>query len=115
LTAFYWLAVGVLAVWRVSYLLQAEDGPWKAFERLRRGLRGGVWDDIFMCFYCLSLWVAIPFALTLGEDWTSRLMLWPALSAGAIIVERVVHPGSFAATPIFSEDEEPPPDVLRQN
>jgi len=114
LTSFYWLAVGVLAVWRVTYLLQAENGPWNAFERLRQGLASGVWHDTFGCFYCLSFLVAIPFALILGEDLTSRLVLWPALSAGAIIVERRIHPGGDAATPIFSEDEEGPPDVLRQ-
>lgn len=113
LTSFYWLVVGVLAVWRISYLLQAENGPWNAFERLRRGLASGVWSDIFGCFYCLSLWVAIPFALTLGENWTSRLVLWPALSAGAILVERRIHPGGDAARLIYSEDEEGPPDVLR--
>jgi hypothetical protein len=113
LTSFYWLVVGVLAVWRISYLLQVENGPWNAFERLRRGLSGAAWGDIFACFYCLSFWVAVPFALILGEDWVSRLVLWPALSAGAIIIESRIHPGGDA-TPIFSEDEEGVPDVLRQ-
>ena len=64
------------------------------------------------CFYCLSLWVAIPFALFLGGGWGERLLLWPALSAGAILLERV---GSNPRTdpPVYYE-EEGRDDMLRK-
>ena len=26
---FYWLVLGILGVWRIVHLLNAEDGPWK--------------------------------------------------------------------------------------
>ena len=83
---FYWLTLGVLAVWRLTHLLHAEDGPWDVVVRARRavGRAGRVLD----CFYCLSVWVALPFALLLGHDLLERLVLWPALSAGAILAER---------------------------
>jgi hypothetical protein len=41
------------------------------------------------CFYCLTLWTALPFAYFVGDTWGSRLIAWPALSAGAIVVERL--------------------------
>jgi len=34
--SFYWLTLGVLCVWRISHLLNAEDGPADAVVRLRR-------------------------------------------------------------------------------
>jgi hypothetical protein len=86
---FYWLGLGVLAVWRITHLLNAEDGPWEIVVRLRRLAGSGFWATLLDCFYCLSLWIAAPFAYVIGADWMERLLLWPALSAGAIILERV--------------------------
>ena len=42
------------------------------------------------CFYCLSLWIALPLAIWIGVSWRERALLWPALSAGAILLERVI-------------------------
>jgi hypothetical protein len=86
---FYLLVIGVLGVWRVTHLLQAEDGPWDIVVRLRGYAGTGMWGRLMDCFYCLSLWIAMPFALLCGEGWVERLVLWPAFSAGAILVERV--------------------------
>jgi len=55
---------------------------------LRRRASAGAID----CFYCLSLWVAIPFVFMVtpsGGGWLERLLLWPALSAGSILLERL--------------------------
>jgi hypothetical protein len=41
------------------------------------------------CFYCLSLWVAAPFAYFVGESARERLYLWLAFTGGAILLERV--------------------------
>ena len=86
---FYRLVVGVLVVWRITHLLFAEDGPWDVVIRLRRQAGAGFWGKLLDCFYCLSLWMAAPLALLLGGGWTERLLLWPALSAGAIVIERL--------------------------
>lgn len=89
----YTLLLGVLGVWRVSHLLHAEDGPWRIFSRLRRRLEAGAPGTLFACFYCLSVWVAAPFALLAARmvdaRWTETVLLWPALSAGAIVIERL--------------------------
>jgi hypothetical protein len=83
------LIVATLAVWRVTHLFWGEDGPWDLFVRLRRlagdSFVGGALD----CFYCLSLWVAAPFAWLVGHTWLERGLLWAALSGGAILLERI--------------------------
>ena len=86
---FYRLVVGILVVWRITHLLFAEDGPWDAIIWLRRQAGTGFWGKLLDCFYCLSLWIAAPLAMLLGSGWEGRLLLWPALSAGAILLERL--------------------------
>lgn len=86
----YRLVLGVLVTWRVTHLLHAEDGPWRILVRLRGALvRSDMLRQLAECFYCLSLWVAAPAAYLLGETWTERLLLVPALSAAAILLERL--------------------------
>jgi hypothetical protein len=101
-----WLILGGLAVWRITYLLHAEDGPWRALARMRARLGNGLLSELFGCFYCLSLWVSLVPALLIGEGWLERVFLWPGLSAAAILLERIIQP---AAPPIaiYTEDEEP--------
>jgi hypothetical protein len=100
MTPFYWLLLGVLAVWRITHLLAAEDGPWDLVLRLRRGVGDGFWGRLLDCFNCLSLWIAAPFAYVLGRTVTEQLFLWPALSGAAILLER------------FFEREPPSPPAI---
>src|SRR2546423_14169430 len=104
---FYWLVVGVLCVWRVTHLLAREDGPWSAIVKLRQRAGNGFWGELLDCFYCLSLWMAAPLAYLLGESWMERLLLWPALSAGAILLERCTSSQlSLEPVPYFEDEEE---------
>ena len=84
----YGLALGILGVWRITHLFNAEDGPANLLARFRQWVGSGFWGSLLDCFYCLSLWVSVPFALAIGRDWTERLLLWLAFSAGAILLER---------------------------
>jgi hypothetical protein len=123
---FYWLVLGVLCVWRITHLLNAEDGPWNLVVRLRRRAGNGFWGDLLDCFYCLSLWVAAPLAIAMGSGVKERLLLWPGLSAAAILVERLSRShavndagndaGNDAAAPpvVYFEEEEEKQDVLRR-
>jgi hypothetical protein len=88
---FYWLALGILAVWRITHLLQAEDGPWDLVARFRLLLGHGFWGRLMDCFYCLSIWIALPIAVGVGESAGERLLLWPALSGGAVLLERATR------------------------
>jgi hypothetical protein len=96
---FYLLTLCVLCVWRITHLLHAEDGPWDLLVRLRRLAGTGVFGKIMDCFYCLSLWVALPVALLMPETRLEWLLWWPALSAGAILLERT---SSFRTPPVPS-------------
>ena len=70
---FYWFALAALCVWRITHLLEAEDGPWDFVVRLRRRAGTGFLGKLLDCFCCLSLGIAAPFAVLLGEDWRERL------------------------------------------
>jgi hypothetical protein len=111
---FYWLALGILCVWRITHLLHAEDGPWDVVVRLRRTAGEGFWGKLLDCFYCLSVWIAAPFAFYLGEELGEQILLWPALSAGAILLERVTDRGRGERPALFVEDSEDEYVMLRQ-
>jgi hypothetical protein len=100
---FYFLAIATLAAWRVTHLLSAEDGPWDLMVRLRRVAGEGFFGKLLDCFYCLSLWVAAPLALMAESNWSDRVLLWLAISAGAILLERAT---SRKPEPTYFEDKE---------
>ncbi len=102
--SFYWFILAALATWRISHLLQAEDGPWALSARLRPYAGNGMAGELLDCFLCLSLWVALPLALLVGDGWGERLLLWPALSAAAIMIERWTAPAHATAPAAFIED-----------
>ena len=108
---FYLFVLGTFAVWRVTHLLNAEDGPWQLVVRLRRRAGSGLWGELLDCFLCLSLWVSVPFALWIGRQWKERFLLWPALSAGAILLERIT---ARPAPPAYIFEDQETSDVLRQ-
>jgi hypothetical protein len=83
------LLVVLLAVWRITHLLWGEDGPGDIFVRLRRLAGETFFGHLLDCFYCLSLWIALPFAWFMGIGWPQRFVLWFAFSGGAILLQRV--------------------------
>src|SRR5205823_4545131 len=83
--------LATLAVWRITHLLSQEDGPWDLMLRLRRAFASGMLKKLVGCFYCLSVWVAMPFALFLKGDFAETFVSWLALSGGAILLERVTR------------------------
>ena len=114
---FYYLALGILCVWRITHLLHAEDGPWDVVVHLRRRAGVGFWGKLLDCFYCLSVWIAAPFAFYLGEELGEQILLWPALSAGAILLERacpLTDRGHGEPPALFVEDSEDEYVMLRQ-
>lgn len=75
-----------LAVWRVAHLLAREDGPFDVVFKLRRRVGESFLGRLLDCFFCLSLWIAVPFAFLLGTAWITRTVTWLALSGAASIV-----------------------------
>ena len=73
----------VFAVWRVTHLFQAEDGPWGIMFKLRRLLGSSFLGSLMDCFYCLSMWVSLPVSLMYAESWQQFLLYWFAISGAA--------------------------------
>jgi hypothetical protein len=109
----YWLILAILGVWRITHLLHAEDGPWHLLVRFRHSLGNGMLSQILDCFYCLSVWIAVPFAWVIGGGWEERLLLWPALSGAAVLLQRLTTRVETIPPTSYFEDKEPS-DVLRQ-
>jgi hypothetical protein len=110
---FYRFLLGTLSVWRITHLLNAEDGPFEVVVHLRRLAGEGFWGQLLDCFYCLSVWIAAPFALLLGRKRGERILLWPALAAGAILLESVIERGHGELPAPFVEESEDEHAMLR--
>ncbi len=111
---FYWLAIGILAVWRITHLLNAEEGPWNLAARLRRAAGASGWTSVFDCFYCLSVWIAAPLSYGMAESWREAILLWPALSAGAILAERLTAKTTGSSPAIYYEEPDEDDELLRE-
>lgn len=96
-------AISALAVWRLTHLIVAEDGPWNVFVHLRRASAALRLNRLTDCFYCASVWIAIPFALLIAVGWRMIAICIPALSGGAILLERLTTRDDAAA--VWMEEE----------
>ena len=116
MTDIYRLLLGILCVWRITHLFQAEDGPWNLITGIRRAAGDGFWGQVLDCFYCLSLWVAVPFAWVIGRTATERVLLWLAFSGGAILAERMTArlPAPVARAEYFEDEEDCEHGMLRR-
>jgi hypothetical protein len=102
------LTIAVLATWRLTHFLWSEDGPWNVSAVLRRLAGRGFFGTLLDCFYCLSLWVAAPAAWLISSRWVDAVLLWLAISGGAILLERVTA-ANVAPRARWRVDPEPPP------
>jgi hypothetical protein len=110
----YRFLLGTLAVWRVTHLINAEDGPGDIIVHLRSYVGNGFFGKLIDCFYCFSVWVAAPLAVFLGGKWADRFLLWPALSAGAILLERATDRLTRVPKVFYAEDKEDDYGMLRR-
>ena len=78
-----------LAVWRLTHLFVAEDGPLDVIFQLRKILGNSIAGKAMDCFYCSSVWLALPFALVVSTNWFTRFICWMALSGAASLLEQV--------------------------
>jgi hypothetical protein len=100
------LVAGILGVWRMTHLLNKEDGPNDFILLTRQRAGEGFLGSLLGCFFCLSLWVAMPFALLISRSWKERLFYWPSLSAGAILLELVIEKSRQPPPAHYLEDPE---------
>jgi len=82
-------AICSLAIWRITHLFSQEDGPFDIVLRFRKLFGQGFFGSLLDCFYCLSIWVAIPFAVLLSTGWLEGLIIWLALSGAACLLFKI--------------------------
>lgn len=112
-----WFGVAALGVWRITHLLAIEDGPAGVLARLREAASAGFWASLFGCFHCLSLWVALPFALLLGAQAVECVLLWLGLSGAACLLQRIgaTEPALPPAMYYEGDDKEEHDVLLRRS
>jgi len=80
-----------LAVWRLTHLFTGEDGPFDIIFKFRKLVGQGFFGSLLDCFYCLSLWMAIPFAFYLCDEWLPGIITWLALSGAACLLFKLTE------------------------
>jgi Protein of unknown function (DUF1360) len=89
--------LAALATWRMTHLLTEEDGPADLVLRLRRTAGQSQLGQVMDCFYCASMWVALPVAAFVAHEstgrvtWYRRAATWLALSGAACLLEQAAR------------------------
>lgn len=90
----FYFTCTVLVVWRLTHMLGREDGPFDIIFVLRRKAGNSFWGSLLDCFYCLSIWIALPFGIWLGGTWPEKIFFWLALSGAACLLEQATTGGT---------------------
>jgi hypothetical protein len=85
------LLLCALATWRLTHLLVAEDGPGDVVVKFRTWLGDSALGALMDCFYCMSIWIALPLAFAVGRDAPALLISWLAVSGAAALLEQASH------------------------
>ena len=78
-----------LAIWRITHLFSQEDGPFDAMIKFRKLFGQGFFGSLLDCFYCLSLWISVPFAIFISHNWLQGIIVWLALSGAACLLFKI--------------------------
>jgi hypothetical protein len=95
------------ATWRITHLLSKEDGPFDLIYQLRKKAGAGFFGNLLDCFYCLSLWIAAPFAWWEGNTTKEKILLWLAFSGAACLLEKITNQPTAHHSVAYYEEEEP--------
>ncbi len=100
----FYFITAALAVWRLTHLLGKEDGPFNIIFLIRQKAGTGFFGNLLDCFYCLSIWIALPFGVWLGTTWQVKLLLWLSLSGAACLMEQATTKNDFPGKSEYHED-----------
>ena len=99
-----YLILSAFAVWRLTHLFNKEDGPFDAIFIIRKKAGNGFFGKLMDCFYCLSIWMALPFGIWLGQNWIEKILVWLALSGVAALLEQATTKNDSKGTANYRED-----------
>lgn len=96
-----WLIIGILATYRLTYLINSENAPFNLAGRFRTwiGIRydersqkviTNQFAEMVNCFYCLSIWMGLLVFIVLYVPAIQIVVLPFALSGGASMLKRWV-------------------------
>jgi len=102
----FFFVITSLAVWRITHLLGKEDGPFDLIYLIRKKAGAGFFGSLLDCFYCLSIWIALPLGLWFGKGWVEKILFWMALSGAACLLEQATASKKIVKDeiPDFKED-----------
>ena len=86
-----WFFIGSLVVWRVTHLLSKEDGPFNLVFLVRKMAGAGFFGNLLDCFYCLSIWISIPFAVWMANGYKQMFLFWLGFSGLACVIEKITE------------------------
>lgn len=81
-----------------------EDRPFEIIFLLRKKAGAGFFGSLLDCFYCLSIWIALPFAFWIGTNRKEIFLFWLALSGAACLLEQATAKNNNHHSPGYSED-----------
>jgi hypothetical protein len=99
---YFQFVLATLAVWRITHMLGKEDGPFNIIFLMRKKAGAGFFGSLLDCFYCLSIWIALPVGIWLGTTWTEKILIWLALSGAACLLEQATTKNN--QPPHYEED-----------
>ncbi len=103
MSAFTFILIS-LACWRITHLFSKEDGPFDIIFILRRKAGAGFFGSLLDCFYCVSVWAALPFGIWQGESYWQKLLYWVAISGAACLLEQATTKYKNEDPPFYKED-----------
>jgi hypothetical protein len=82
--------LSVMAVYRLSYLVSNEDGPFDFLSKLREWIGQKNWIGRGInCLLCVSFWLSVFPALWLYFEYDKPFVLsWLAIATGCLIIHR---------------------------
>jgi hypothetical protein len=81
----------VIAVWRLTHLIGAEDGPFDLIIKLRKLLGTSLFGKLMDCFYCLSIWIGLLTAWYIGNNVEEIIILCLYYSGSSILLEKLTN------------------------
>ena len=82
------IILGILGVYRFSFMLAQEDGPFDIFSKLRGYIGQKTWYGRGMhCTLCISFWVSLLCAVFVAEGVTI-VTYWFGIAGGVLVLHR---------------------------
>lgn len=88
-----WGVLGLLSVFRLSYLATKEEGPFRLAERWRNLFQQDDWKGRGVrCLLCSSFWVSVFIAFLVmravwwGDEWAMFFLLWWGISGAYFLL-----------------------------